>query len=830
MHTFLNIIKPGISIFFATLIFVSSLLTNNKILADELITEKIALIKYELKGEKNIVRIRSLKKLLAEEELKLEQSNQNKTEGAIQEDSLTTEYIKQLRSGDWDGTQFEAELPAMTNPEIDYNKLTSAESSFNIGAQWLSLRLAKEIFPGAEKVTKLDGSPPAASVIVDGKHAGYLFVTRDMTGSRGFSSQIFTIAVGLKLDGSLAGAFILHHDEPIIGLYTPDGELVLPQFAKQYAGIDIRQQLRVSYTKADAESGIIDGITSATISAVLFNEAIINSARKVALSRGLRLTDEPIIDIVNFYPKSFNDLVSDGSVGRLKLNFADLEKLGINHTDLVKKTGTGVNDLYRYRAVFRGDAPLPKQKEVKRDYIDADPNLLIDIFVAPVTPPTIGRNVLGNKWFDLFVAGRKPGDFTLAIMALGQYSIDSEPNLVYGPFKRLVIIQDGKRYPLLKENYRHLGFMHGEDKPYFVDAGLFNIPHETGIDPLNPWKFELLVESLNKDKSQTFIIDYKLNDEYIIKPDGIKLADTNVPAWMEAWKMQEKNIYILSATLLILLLSIWKLTELSKYPNVYFIFRTTFLAWVLVWMGWMSGAQLTILNILTWITSLKNGFQSSVILSDPLIILVTTVTLITFFFWGRGVFCGWLCPFGAMQELLGKAAQALKIPQLKINHTWHKRLWPIKYFIFAGLLISAFYSMQVANWASEVEPFKTAISLRFERSWPFVTYALNILFVGLFVERFFCRFMCPLGAFLAIGGKLRISKNPLLRRKECGSPCQLCSVRCPIGAIEPDGNIKMDECFYCLDCQVIYQDAHVCPPLVNLAKIKESNSRVLLGK
>ena len=97
-----------------------------------------------------------------------------------------------------------------------------------------------------------------------------------------------------------------------------------------------------------------------------------------------------------------------------------------------------------------------------------------------------------------------------------------------------------------------------------------------------------------------------------------------------------------------------------------------------------------------------------------------------------------------MQELLGKAAQALKVPQLKINHTWHKRLWPIKYFIFAGLLISAFYSMQVANWASEVEPFKTAISLRFERSWPFVTYALNILFEGLFVERFTLLTVCGL--------------------------------------------------------------------------------------
>ena len=55
-------------------------------------------------------------------------------------------------------------------------------------------------------------------------------------------------------------------------------------------------------------------------------------------------------------------------------------------------------------------------------------------------------------------------------------------------------------------------------------------------------------------------------------------------------------------------------------------------------------------------------------------------------------------------------------------------------------------------------------------------------------------------------------------RAECGSPCQLCARRCPIQAIEPSGAINMDESFYCLDCQVIHNDATVCPPLVNEAR------------
>jgi NosR/NirI family nitrous oxide reductase transcriptional regulator len=137
----------------------------------------------------------------------------------------------------------------------------------------------------------------------------------------------------------------------------------------------------------------------------------------------------------------------------------------------------------------------------------------------------------------------------------------------------------------------------------------------------------------------------------------------------------------------------------------------------------------------------------------------------------------------------------------------------------AVLAVTALHGLQTMAIAAEVEPFKTVISLRMDRAWPFVVYALVILAAGLFVERAFCRFLCPLGAAMAIGGKLRLRKYMALKRRpECGSPCQLCARRCPIQAIEPSGKINMDECFYCLDCQVIHNDATVCPPLVNEAK------------
>jgi len=105
-------------------------------------------------------------------------------------------------------------------------------------------------------------------------------------------------------------------------------------------------------------------------------------------------------------------------------------------------------------------------------------------------------------------------------------------------------------------------------------------------------------------------------------------------------------------------------------------------------------------------------------------------------------------------------------------------------------------------------------------------FALALLTAGLFVERFFCRYVCPLGAALAIPGRLRMFEW-LRRWPECGSPCQRCANECPVQSIHPNGLINVNECIYCMHCQELYWDDQRCPHMIQV-RLKRGKRDALL--
>jgi polyferredoxin len=315
-------------------------------------------------------------------------------------------------------------------------------------------------------------------------------------------------------------------------------------------------------------------------------------------------------------------------------------------------------------------------------------------------------------------------------------------------------------------------------------------------------------------------LDYSTPDRYIVRPMPLSTAAPSppgersaeaaeAPLWQDNWRARRLEIAILALMLGGLTVILIFQDAVVAHGQFYRRFRVAYLLVTFGFLGLVANAQLSVVNVVTFLHALLSGFRWELFLLDPLVFLLWSFVAVSVLFLGRGVFCGWLCPFGALQELLNGLARRLGIKQIEIPFGLHERLWMVKYVIFLGILAVSLNSILTAFALSEIEPFKTAITMKFMRDWPFIGYALALLIGGLFVERLFCRYLCPLGAALAIPARMRMFEW-LKRYRECGAECQVCARRCTVQAIHPLGQINPNECIYCLQCQANYFDRDVC--------------------
>lgn len=308
-----------------------------------------------------------------------------------------------------------------------------------------------------------------------------------------------------------------------------------------------------------------------------------------------------------------------------------------------------------------------------------------------------------------------------------------------------------------------------------------------------------------------------------VSPDQLVLEGE--PLWIRVWQDKYFRIVVLAIGLLGLAGILVFQDMLTRHPTLLTYVRTGYLVFTLVFIGWYALGQLSVINVLTFSTSLMRDFHWDTFLIDPMLFILWSFVAVALLLWGRGVYCGWLCPFGALQELVNKVATKLGLVQLEIPAAIHERLLAIKYVILLGLFALALQSMADAVLYAEVEPFKTAINMHFQREWKFVMYAGALVLISAFNGKFYCKYLCALGAALTIPAHFRIFDWWLRRRKECGRPCQICAVECPSQAIRPTGEINQNECHYCLDCQVTYYNAYKCPPLAERRKRHEKYAK-----
>ena len=682
--------------------------------------------------------------------------------------------------------------------------------------QYLTPAILEAIFPGADKVGEVGGTPPAAPISKGSRQLGYLFSTWDVTQSKGFSNRPLILLVGIDLTGHITAARLVHHTEPI-GILGIKDEL-FHRFVDNYKGHDLNDGVDIvselsssvlgpgSFSQRSAPGSSaavkVDAVSRATTSSVLMSDAIVRGGRIVARSRGILGAPKrgTALDIDRFAPADWAQLEATGAVAHLHLDYGKLR------------------DKLSARAAFKLGDPQA-----------APSDAFLDLYAALVTPAGIGINLLGETWYAQYTAGRGINEQMILIAANSPYSFlgsNWEHADVIAPIE---LVQDERTIRLSPKQIKILPFLHAKKAPDLTERALVFFTGKSDLDPVKPWQVRLLVgsDAVNPPSFASFDLTYRIPESYIVKaavaidsnraPDaGTAGAGSNGETalpWQAIWSAHRLRIAILALGLAALTVILFLQDVISRRRRLHRIVRVGFLLWTLVWLGWYAGAQLTIVNLITYIHSLVTDFRWDYLLADPLVAILSAFTLAGLFLWGRAVFCGWLCPFGALQELANNAAQWLRIPQLTIPVALHDRLIAVKYLIFLGLVVVSFISWDLAMTGTEIEPFKAAIILRFMTEWPMVAYALALIAVSLFVERFYCRFACPLGGGLAIMGRVRMF-DWLHRRPECGSRCHICEAVCPLGAIKKSGEINMNECFYCLDCQVAYYDDHVCPPLV----------------
>jgi len=311
----------------------------------------------------------------------------------------------------------------------------------------------------------------------------------------------------------------------------------------------------------------------------------------------------------------------------------------------------------------------------------------------------------------------------------------------------------------------------------------------------------------------------------VAAPSPVSTApERHEPIWPQLWEERSVSVVLLLAGLTVLTLILVFQDFLARHPTLLRRVRTAFLLYTLFFIGWFALAQLSVVNVLTFAHAAMHEFRWDTFLIEPLIFILWSYVAVTLLLWGRGVYCGWLCPFGALQELGFQLGQRFKIPKFDLPQMVHERLWALKYVLLLALFGLSLQSLPDAERVAEFEPFKTVITLRFQREWGFGLYAALLIGVGLINRKFYCKYLCALGAALTIPAKFRIF-DWLRRHRECGRPCQICTVECEVQAIKKNGEINPNECHYCLDCQVTYWNDRKCPPLVDRRKRREKAER-----
>lgn len=614
---------------------------------------------------------------------------------------------------------------------------------------------------------------------------GYVFLSTDIVDIPAYSGKPVVTLIGMDTKGIITGAKVLRHSEPILLLGIPEGELT--KFIKQYVGKFVGDKIEIGMPREGQSYIGLDAITGATVTVVAQNQVMMRCGVQIARQVGiLKPTIRPQAKFNELAATpAWTNLVADGSVQRL----------------LVKREDVG---------------------------LEATGTPYLDLWFGYLNQPTLGRAILGKSNYESLMERLEPDEHAIFIIRTGGGESFKGSGFVRGGiYDRIQVAQEMDTFTFRDLDYLNLYGIEAAGAPAFNESAIFIIRSKS-FSAAYPWKLVFLANKMDKVTGHrtftSFDAESWLPDAYL--QGGRPVVIVPDPTWLRIWK--DKAWGIVAFTALLLLIGTvyakrdWLVRRCTR-KNKHWVDGFKYFGWIasIGFVGFAMMAQPSITQILTWFHALLFQWEWELFLTDPYIFIFWWFIIITVFIWGRGLFCGWLCPFGSLSELLYKIGGwvGLKRFQFLLPERIHHQLKWLKYSIFYGLLTVSFFSMGLAEKLAEVEPFKTTFLVgMFNRAWPYTLFVAALLGLSIFTERPFCKYLCPLGAALAIPTTFRWFG---LKRKPACTTCSACAKGCGSLAINPKGEIDQRECMLCLDCMVMYYDEHACPPLSQERKRRE---------
>lgn len=672
---------------------------------------------------------------------------------------------------------YEAQLPAELATATDLCALVPCRDVFP-GAHSFSARKGQP--PYVEAYGEPDTQSPARKPLL-----GYVMLSTDITDTPAYSGKPVVTLIGMDTQGRYVGLKVLKHSEPILLLGIPEKALI--DFNRRYLGKSVKDSIEVGPARPDENILGVDAISGATVTVIAQNQVIQLSGSAVARQVGILAPDARAAARFRTQNRiyAWDELVKLGAVQRLRVR---REQVGLE----------------------RSTEPF------------------IELWFGDLNHPDVARSVLGAQGHDNLQAQLKPGDQAIfVIRTAGQESFKGSGFVRGGLYDRVQVRQGADAYTFRDLDYLNLYGIEAVGAPVSTESGIFII-RAGSYSAAYPWKLAFLGNRVDRATGQrsfaTFESRLWLPDE-LLESGRPVVPEADAP-WVRIWRTRALEIALfvalLAGMMVVYALREW-LTRRSTHRNKWPVNAFKYSAWALsiAFVGFGVMAQPSITQVLTWFHSLLFQWTWSLFLSDPFIFVFWLFIIVTVFLFGRGLFCGWMCPFGSLSEAIYKLARLLGLSrwQRQLPVVWHDRLKWLKYAIFFGLLAVSMFSMSLAEVLAEVEPFKTTFLVGIaKRSWPYGLFVATLLGLSLFIERPYCKYLCPLGAALAMPSTFRWFG---LRRKQDCNSCKACAQGCGAQAIDAEGRIDHRECLHCLDCMVLYTDPKGCPPLAHERKRRE---------